>query len=206
MQAGRMMRCWHQQLRGRVLGFHTSSSWARSLQSHRIVHPARLWGSASLSGPCCPQCLRAKLTLPNTPPSLPLCPASFATPFHSGLAPACQEEQLVVGRAELTSHLLHLRDKSSLFPLPCSNLFHNDGKMLLPKAQTRLGDGLCAHFHPAEPMQIQFFRRQRSCSVSYNYCLCANLMLPPWNWEHAPLIFLLSMAAIRGPQNKYLWN
>lgn len=89
MQAGRMMRCWHQQLRGHVLGFHTSSSWARSLESHRIVHPARLWGSASLSGPCCPQCLRAKLTLPNTPPSLPLCPASFATPFHSGPAPAC---------------------------------------------------------------------------------------------------------------------
>lgn len=73
----------------------------------------------------------------------------------------------MVGRAELTSHLLYLRDKSSLFSLPCSNLFHNDGKMFLPKAQMRLEDELCARFHPAEPhlvlretpaVQIQFFR------------------------------------------------
>lgn len=73
----------------------------------------------------------------------------------------------MVGRPELTSHLLYLRDKSRLFSLPCSNLFHNDGKMLLPKAQMRLEDELCAHFHPAEPhlalretpaVQIQFFR------------------------------------------------
>ena len=73
----------------------------------------------------------------------------------------------MVGRPELTSHLLYLRDKSRLFSLPCSNLFHNDGKMLLPKAQMRLEDELCAHFHPVEPhlalretpaVQIQLFR------------------------------------------------
>lgn len=74
----------------------------------------------------------------------------------------------MVGGEELTSRLLYLRDKSSLFsPLPCSNLFHNDGKMLLPKAQMRLEDVLCALFHPAEPhlalcetpaVKIQFFR------------------------------------------------
>lgn len=40
MQAGRMMRCWHQQLRGRFLGFHTSSSWARNMSrtAYRILH------------------------------------------------------------------------------------------------------------------------------------------------------------------------
>ena len=118
-------------VRGGCLGFAPAGA-----EPLRTSHPARLCGSASLWGPAARSVSAQSCHCP-APPLSPSVTCLFRCAF-SPLSCSSQPGRAAAGGAsELTSHLLHLREKSSLFPpLPRSNLFHNDGKMLLPKAQT----------------------------------------------------------------------
>ena len=87
-------------------------------------------------GPCCPQRLSAKLPLPSTP-ALSLC--DLPLPLRLFTAVLLQPERKSSswwGERTHRPSITPEREEQTFPPLPRSNLFHNDGKMLLPKAQT----------------------------------------------------------------------
>ena len=169
-QAGGRRRCWPRQCREDVL-VSRPQGLSRSRESPRTSHPARLCGSASLWGPAVRSVSAQSWHCP-APPLSPSVTCLFRCAFSPLSCSSLPGRAADGGASELTSHLLYLREKSSLPPpflVPTCFI-------MMERCCSLKHRWLCALCHPAEPhlalretpaVQIQFFRWHRSCSASY---------------------------------------